>query len=175
MATAEERIAAEIMKTVRRLELPLELDEITEGRGNCFPLSILAQGRRREIFQEMSEPIQRVIQENDPTSLRRAVHKFMSDSKSDAIQKYKLEYEEVLASIDKKTWKEYWNVMIRNYEWVDYIFVQSTAWFLNHDILIVTTTCTENRPFITISGNLVDENIPCPGITLIIGPKSNIH
>ena len=69
MVTPEERIAAEIMKTVRRLELPLELDEITEGRGNCFPLSILAQGRRREIFQEMSEPIQRVIQENDPTSL----------------------------------------------------------------------------------------------------------
>ena len=47
MATPEERIAAEIMKTVRRLELPLELDEITEGRGNCFPLSIFAQGRRR--------------------------------------------------------------------------------------------------------------------------------
>ena len=106
MATPEERIAAEIMKTVRRLELPLDLDEITEGRGNCFPLAILAQGRRPEIFQKMSEPIQRVIQENDPTSLRRAVHKFMSDSKSETIQKYKLEYKDVLASIDKKSWKE---------------------------------------------------------------------
>ena len=62
-----------------------------------------------------------------------------------------------------------------NCEWVDYIFVQSTAWFLNHDILIVTTTCTENRPFITISGNLVDENFPCPGTALILGSKSNVH
>ena len=175
MATPEERIAAEIMKTVRRLELPLELDEITEGRGNCFPLSILAQGRRPEIFREMSEPIQRVIQQNDPTSLRRAVHKFISDSRSETIQKYKLAYKEVVASIDKKTWEEYWEIMIRNYEWVDYIFIQSTAWYLGHDILIVTTTSMENKPFITISGNLVDENIPCPGIALIIGSKSNIH
>ena len=57
MATAEEKIAAEIMKTVRRLELTLKLDEITEGKGNCFLLSILAQVRRTEIFPEMSKPI----------------------------------------------------------------------------------------------------------------------
>ena len=51
MATENEwRIAQEIMKTVRRHELPLRLDEITKGRGNCFPLSILAQCRRPEIF-----------------------------------------------------------------------------------------------------------------------------
>ena len=99
----------------------------------------------------------------------------MEDSKSETIQNYKLEYEEVLASIDKKTWKEYWEVMIRNYEWVDYIFFQSAAWFLSHDILIMTTTCTENKPFITISGNLVDENFPCPGTALILGSKSNVH
>ena len=121
MAAGDERIAAEIMEAVRRLELPLRLDDITEGRGYCFPLSILAQGRRHEIFQEMSEPIQSIIRQNDPTLLRMAVHKFMADSNSETIQKYKQEYEEVLASIDKKTWKEYWKVMIRNYEWVDYI------------------------------------------------------
>ena len=110
MAAGDERIAAEIMETVRRLELPLRLDDITEGRGNCFPLSILAQGRRSEIFPEMSEPIKNIIQQDDPTLLRRAVHKFMEDSESETIQKYKQEYEEVLASIDKKTWKEYWEL-----------------------------------------------------------------
>ena len=48
MATEDElRIAHEIMKTVRRLQLPLQLDEITEGRGNCFPLSVLAQCRNQ--------------------------------------------------------------------------------------------------------------------------------
>ena len=65
--------------------------------------------------------------------------------------------------------------MIRNYEWVDYIFIQSTAWFLGHNIIIVTTTSTENHPFMTISGNLMDENISCPGIELTIGSKSQVH
>ena len=65
--------------------------------------------------------------------------------------------------------------MVRNYEWVDYIFIQSAAWFLGHDIIIVTTTSTEDHPYITISGNLIDETIPCPGIPLTIGSKSNVH
>ena len=176
MATQTElNIASEIMKTVRRLELPLKLDEITEGRGNCFPLSILAQGRRSEIFRGLSSQTQSIMLENDPTQLRREVYQFMKNSRHRSIQKYKKTYEEVLASIDGKNWEEYWKVMLRNYEWVDYIFIQSTAWFLGHDIIIVTTTSTEKDPYITISGNLLDENIPCPGIALTIGSKSNIH
>ena len=65
--------------------------------------------------------------------------------------------------------------MIRNYEWVDYIFIQSAALYLGQDIIIVTTTSTENSPFLTISGNMADENIPCPGIALTIGSKSSVH
>ena len=65
--------------------------------------------------------------------------------------------------------------MLRNYEWVDSIFIQFTAWFLQHDIIIVTTSSTEDHPYITISGNLDDERIPCQGIPLTIGTKSNIH
>ena len=57
----EQRIANEIMKTVRRLQLPLKLDEITEGRGNCFPLAILAQGRRQEIFQKLKSTTQIIM------------------------------------------------------------------------------------------------------------------
>ena len=36
----ERRIADEIMETVHRLQLPLKLDQLTEGKGNCFPISI---------------------------------------------------------------------------------------------------------------------------------------
>ena len=68
-------ISSEIMKTVRRLQLPLKLDEITEGRGNCFPLSILAQGRRSEIFSGL-----RSLQ-NDPTKVKREVFKFITNSR----------------------------------------------------------------------------------------------
>ena len=96
-------------------------------------------------------------------------------SRHQTIQEYKRRYEEILATLDGRNWKEYWEVMVRNYDWVDYIFIQSAAWFLGHDIIIVTTTSTEDHPYITISGNLVDEKIPCPGIPLTIGSKSNVH
>ena len=176
MATADEiRIAHEIMKAVRRLQLPLKLDEITEGRGNCFPLSVLAQCRRQEIFQHLTTPIKGLIQQGDPTLLRRAVHSFIMKSRHPTIQSYKRRYEEILAALDNRTWREYWEVMVRDYEWVDYIFIQSAAWFLGHDIIIVTTTSTEDHSYITISGNLIDEQIPCPGIPLTIGSKSNVH
>ena len=176
MATADEiRIAHEIMKAVRRLQLPLKLDEITEGRENCFPLSVLAQCRRQEIFQDLTSPVKNLAQQGDPTLLRRAIYKFITKSRQPTIQEYKKRYHEILASLDNKTWTEYWEVMVRNYEWVDYIFIQSTAWFLGHDIIIVTTTSTEDHPYLTISGNMVDEKIPCPGISLTIGSKSNVH
>ena len=139
----ERRIALEILKKIRRLQLPLKLDDITEGKGNCFQLATLAQCRRREILQNLDRSTQNLVQQNDPTLLRRAVYSFMATSRNQKIKEYKRRYEEVLAALDNKSWREYWEVMIRNYEWVDYIFIQSTAWFLGHDIIIVTTTSTE--------------------------------
>ena len=45
----------------------------------------------------------------------------------------------------------------------------------SHDILISTTTSTAESPYITISGNLVNEQVPCEGVPLLIGSKSNVH
>ena len=49
----EAKIANEIMKTVQALGLPLKLDQLTEGLGNCFPISIIQQCRRPEIFNQL--------------------------------------------------------------------------------------------------------------------------
>ena len=90
MATQDERrIATEILKTVRRLDLPLKLDEITEGRGNCFPLSILAQCRRLEIFQELNGYVQAIVCKNDPTLLRGAVCSFIMKSRHPRILEFR--------------------------------------------------------------------------------------
>ena len=102
----EQRMAQTIMKTVRRLQLPFKLDEITEGKGDCFPLAIIAQCRRPEVFQETDEPVRIVISQRNPNALRKAVQQFMTKS----IHK---QYEEVLAAFEKKTWTEYWDVMTR--------------------------------------------------------------
>ena len=65
--------------------------------------------------------------------------------------------------------------MSRNGEWVDQIFVQSTAWYLNHDILVMTPTNTKQDPYFKISGNLYEESIPCPGYALTLGCKTDSH
>ena len=41
--------------------------------------------------------------------------------------------------------------------------------------MIITTSNTEENPIITVSGNIEDENTPCPGATLTLGSKSNSH
>ena len=171
----ERRIGNEILRKIRSLQLPLELDEITEGRGNCFPLAILAQCRRPEIFKDLDESMKYLIYQNDPTGLRQQVHRFMANSTHTKIQEYRRRYEEIISIIDNRGWNEYWKVMTRNYEWVDYIFIQSTAWFLGFDIIIVTTTSTDRNPYITISGNLINENLACPGLPLILGSKTQVH
>ena len=171
----EQRMAQTIMKTVRRLQLPFKLDEITEGKGDCFPLAIIAQCRRPEVFQELDEPIRIIVSQRNPNAFRKEVQQFMTKSINQHILKFRETYEEVLATLEKKTWSEYWGVMTRQYEWVDFIFIQGTAWYLNHDIIIITTSNTEDKPYITISGNLADENLPCKGVPLTIGSLTNSH
>ena len=171
----EIRIGNEIEQKIRSLQLPLKLDEITEGRGNCFPLAILAQCRRPRIFQHLDESMKYLVHQNDPTRFRHQVHRFMQKSIHPKVQEYRRRYEEIISVIDNRGWNEYWKVMIRNYEWVDSIFIQSTAWFLGYDIIIVTTTSTDSNPYITISGNLSNENLACPGPPLILGSKTQVH
>ena len=47
--------------------------------------------------------------------------------------------------------------------WVDYWFVQATAWYLQLDIWIVSTTNTDSSPYIDINGNLADGNMSSGG------------
>ena len=88
MATEDEkRMAIEIMKTVRRLQLPFKLDTITEGRGNCFPLAIQAQCRRPEILNELSQHQKNII-DHGPTYLRKTINQFMVNSTHENMKRY---------------------------------------------------------------------------------------
>ena len=171
----EAKIAYELMQIVRKFQLPWKLDELTEGRGNCFPLAIIAQCRRPEIFQDLSKPIQSIVSHGDPTLLRQSVRDFILSTEHKKIQEFKKEYDYVLANMEGRTWRQYWDMMSRNGEWVDQIFVQSTAWYLSHDILVMTPTNTKQDPYFKISGNLYEESIPCPGYALTLGCKTDSH
>ena len=171
----EEKIAQEIMVIVDKLQLPFMLDSITEGKGNCFPLAILAQCRRPEVFQDLSSEIQSIVRQNNSTLLRLAVRKFMLGMKHKAIIDFRRQYEDVVANIDGRDWLQYWDIMVSNNEWVDYTFVQSTAWLLQRDIVIIPTSGTQKNPYFTISGNIANGADQCPFPPLTLGCKSNSH
>jgi hypothetical protein len=59
--------------------------------------------------------------------------------------------------------------------WVDHIFVQMIAWYMELDLLILTTSSQPENPVIFISGNI--NNIPAPGSIppLVLGNYTNVH
>ena len=166
------------MTVVNERGLPLKLDRITEGKGNCFPLAVIDQCKRPEILTDLPASTKKIIKQdknNGQMQLRNAVRIFIKKSRHPSALKFKAEYQSTLALTNNESWDEYWVKMVQNKVWADYIFIQSTAWFLHHDIMIVNTTNNDDNPMIFISGNLNDENIPCNGAIFTIGSKSNSH
>ena len=174
----ERNIAIEIMDIVNQRGLPLILDKLTEGKGNCFPIAILHQCKRPEIVDELPIPIKSIVKENTnkgQMQLRTSVKIYIQTSKHPNVEKFKAEYQRTVAQANKEYWDEYWTRMAQNKVWVDYTFIQSTAWYLKHDIMIINTTNNEDNPIMIISGNLDNETVACPGAMLTIGSKSNSH
>ena len=88
---------------------------------------------------------------------------------------FKTQYQETDFIVNKETWEQYWNRMAIDRTWVDYWFIQATAWYLQLNIWIVATSSTDNSPYIEISGNLGDGIMPCDGPIITLGTKSNVH
>ena len=172
----EKSIANEIMDTIHRLQLPLKLDQLTEGHGNCFPIAIIQQLRRPEILSHLRPKPKRLVQQrNGHSTLRKDVMQFTMKSRMPRIAEFKAQYEETDGKVNGKTWHQYWEMMTTDRTWVDYWFVQAVAWYLQLDIWIIATSSTETHPYIGISGNLADENLPCSGAIITLGTKSNSH
>ena len=174
----ERSIAKEIMDIVNQRGLPLILDKLTEGKGNCFPIAILDQCKRPEILKELSVTTKAIVKQETnrgQMQLRTAVKFFIRTSKHPNVAKYKAEYQATVAQANKENWDKYWTRIVQNEVWADYTFIQLTAWYLNHDIMIVNTTNNDDNPVIVISGNMADQKVACPGAMLTIGSKSNCH
>ena len=146
----ERMIADEIMETVNRLQLPFILDQLTEGRGNCFPIAVIQQCQRPEINKQLKLVTKMIVktQRTGPRhkAFRYSVINFIKSSDHPRIQQFKLQYEETDGNVNKETWNDYWQRMLIDGTWVDYWFVQATAWYLELDIWIIATSNTENSP-----------------------------
>ena len=164
------------METVHRLQLPFKLDQLTEGRGNCFPISIIQQCKRPEISSYLRPTLKHIVNlKTGPLTLRRKVIDFIKKSKTQRVILFKKQYEETDGPVNKETWHQYWERMGTDKTWVDYWFIQATAWFLQLNIWIVATSSTDNSPYIEVSGNMGDGNMPCDGPIITLGSKSNVH
>ena len=164
------------METVHRLELPLKLDQLTEGLGNCFPISIVQQCHRPEILSYLRPKANQIVRlRNGHSTLRQNVTEFIMKSKTLRVQSFKKQFDETDGVVNRESWCQYWVRMKTDKTWVDYWFVQATAWYLQLDIWIVATSSTESSPYIVISGNLGDGSCPSDGPIITLGTKSNSH
>ena len=59
--------------------------------------------------------------------------------------------------------------------WVDYKFIQGTAWYLGHHIRIVTTQSTPENPYILIDGSQGEDSVPSHHVPLLIGSQLDLH
>jgi hypothetical protein len=171
----ERNIANDIMETVQRLKLPFKFDQLTEGMGNCFPISIMQQCWRPEIFGQLkSIPKMLVKQRTGHSALRFNIKQFVMKSKHPRVARFQAQYEETDGIVNQETWLQYWTRMTANGTWVDFWFIQATAWYMQLDIWIIATSNTENSPYIEINGNIEDDTTPCNGPIITLGTKSTV-
>ena len=138
---------------IQRCNLKLKLDNQTEGQGNCFPFSIVQQCRRPEVKEWLKQNKPEALF-NGPQWVRRKVTHFALNSNHGSVNDLKAKYEKEIQQVENKSWIEYWKHMAQDGIWVDHIFVQMVAWYMELDILILTTSSTPEAPFIFISGKL---------------------
>ena len=164
----------ELSSAIKRCDLQLKLDNPTEGYGNCFPNAVVQQCRRPEIrtWLQKNKPWALF---SDQQLLRIKVSNFALKSRHKTIADLKKTYVEEIQPVDKQSWTDYWNKMSQDGTWVDHMFVQVTAWYMELDILILTTSSLPNNPFIYINGNLDNDPGVTSGPPLLIGNYTNVH
>ena len=159
---------------IKRCKLQLKQDNSTEGFGNCFPNAIVQQCRRPEVKTWLQKNKPWAIF-NSQQSLRTKVTTFALKSRLKEIVDLRTTYEQEIQQVENKSWTEYWDDMANEGTWVDHMFVQVTAWYMELDILILSTSSQPQNPFISIRGNLNNVPASASGPSLLLGNYTNVH
>ena len=174
----ERRAADAILKHCQLLKLPIKLDSLTLGVGNCFMVAVLQQLRRPELHNNLSDELKQMSVGLDQMKLRRFVVTFISqkqDNPQIIYMKERFAPDPELIN-GPKSWEEYWEKMLHDCNWADGDFVQATAWFLKHDLWIVDTSCTEQHPFIKVNGNFNNaDSLEINVEPLLLGTTTGSH
>ena len=65
--------------------------------------------------------------------------------------------------------------MSKDGTWVDHLFVQVTAWYMELDIMILTTSSLPKSPFVFISGDVHNNKASTNGPPILLGNYTNIN
>ena len=145
----ERKWADAIMASNRRLGIyHFKLDNLTKGEGSCFPISVVQQLNREEIFQQLREDLRPLARNMDHHLLRVKVKDFICKEQcahSKVLELKQFFYidqaAKAAAQEETKTWEEYWDRMLVDTEWADAYFIRATAWYLNMFLQIMDTKC----------------------------------
>ena len=174
-----ERMAADaILKHCRNLNLPLKLDKLTLGVGNCFMVAVLQQLKTPDVYNSVSDELKQLADELNQMKLRSLVVEFIRQEVDHpkVIQMRETFAPDLQVLNGPNSWEEYWEMMLLDCNWASGEFVQATAWYLDCDIWIMGTSCTRQLPFIKVSGNMSDgESLPTNVHPLLIGQTTGTH
>ena len=160
--------------SIIRCNLQLKLDNPTEGYGNCFPNAIIQQWKRKEVLAWLQENNKDAIFYSQEC-IRREVTNFALKSQHRSMTNLKRKYEVEIQQVEQKSWNEYWVEMAQDGTWVDHMFIQVTAWYIELDIMILTTSSLPESPFIFISGNIDNIQDILRGPPILLGNYTNVH
>ena len=176
----ERKWADAIMASNRRLGIDyFKHDKLTKGEGSCFPIAVVQQLNREEIFDKLREDLRHMARTLDHLMLREKVKDFICQLKKNHQKVIELkeifnidQAARVEAGEEGKTWEKYWENMLKDTEWADGYFLRATAWYLGMVLQIMDTKCNEKEPYYIIDGHFDDnDNI---GL-LYIGYVSEVH
>ena len=109
----------ELKNTIETCGLPLKLDDITGGDGNCWVRGVVQQLERTEIQIQPNIRTMEVldgIREESYLRLKKEISKFMTSSQHPTIQTAKTEFEESIGLTDDISWEDFWEKMEKDGE-----------------------------------------------------------
>ena len=149
----ERNAADSIVKMMRHLRLPVDLDDLTRGEGDCMIIALLQQLRRPQVYRILSQEIKSLVSEktislDSINVFRLTVWDYARTSEDPQVRLIKENFERLYSV----TWASHWEKLIQQGEWGDQIFLECTALYLRLNILILSTSNTEENPFTQVTG-----------------------
>ena len=166
------RIGREIMSFINRRGLPFKADQPTTADGDCFVSAVIQQLQRPSIAADFGQLLQSV----DLQNFKLLVRQFIFNSSHPRVLAMKetfktlegLPSESDFRTVDiGMSWENYWENIVKPKVWASETFIQSVAWFLKRDIMIITINTDDHIRYINTIINSTVLNIPYFKNTLI--------